>query len=42
MFKVPLPVLYRGLAPVIAVNLVALAIISYWPGLTLALVRLLG
>jgi C4-dicarboxylate transporter DctM subunit len=42
MFKVPLPVLYRGLAPVIAVNLVALAIISYWPDLTLALVRLLG
>jgi C4-dicarboxylate transporter DctM subunit len=42
MFKVPLPVLYRGLAPVIAVNLVALAIISYWPDLTLVLVRLLG
>jgi C4-dicarboxylate transporter DctM subunit len=42
MFKVPLPVLYRGLAPVIGVNLVALAIISYWPDLTLVLVRLLG
>ena len=42
MFKVPLPVLYRGLVPVIAVNLVALAIISAWPWLTLVLVRLLG
>ena len=42
MFKVPLPTLYRGLVPVIGVNLVALAIISYWPALTLALVRLLG
>jgi C4-dicarboxylate transporter DctM subunit len=42
MFKVPVRVLYRGLAPMIAVNLVALAIISYWPALTLALVRLLG
>jgi C4-dicarboxylate transporter DctM subunit len=42
MFKVPLPVLYRGLAPLIVVNLVALAIISYWPWLTLALVRALS
>jgi C4-dicarboxylate transporter DctM subunit len=42
MFRVPLPVLYRGLVPVIGVNLLALAIISYWPDLTLALVRLLG
>jgi C4-dicarboxylate transporter, DctM subunit len=42
MFKVPLKVLYRGLAPLIAVNLVALAIISYWPWLTLALVHALG
>ena len=42
MFKVPLTVLYRGLAPLIAVNLVALAIISYWPWLTLALVHALG
>jgi C4-dicarboxylate transporter DctM subunit len=42
MFKVPLLVLYRGLAPLIAVNLVALAIISYWPWLTLALVHALG
>jgi C4-dicarboxylate transporter DctM subunit len=42
MFKVPLKVLYRGLAPLIAVNLIALAIISYWPWLTLALIRALG
>jgi C4-dicarboxylate transporter DctM subunit len=42
MFKVPLAVLYRGLAPLIAVNLIALAIISYWPWLTLALIRALG
>lgn len=42
IFKVPLPVLYRGVAPLIAVNLVALAIISYWPWLTLALVHALG
>ena len=42
MFKVPLRVLYRGLVPVIGVNLVALTIISLWPGLTLWLVRLVG
>jgi C4-dicarboxylate transporter DctM subunit len=42
MFKVPLAVLYRGLAPLIAVNLIALAIITYWPWLTLALVNALG
>ncbi len=42
MFKVPLRVLYRGLVPLIGVNLVALAIISYWPWLTLVLVRALG
>jgi C4-dicarboxylate transporter DctM subunit len=41
MFKVPLPTLYRGLVPVIGVNLVALFIISAWPDLTLFLVRLL-
>jgi C4-dicarboxylate transporter DctM subunit len=42
MFKVPLPTLYRGLIPVIGVNLLALAIISAWPWLTLVLVRLLA
>jgi hypothetical protein len=38
---VPLPVLYRGLVAPIAVNLLALVIITYWPWLTLVLVRLL-
>lgn len=42
MFKVPLKVLYRGLAPLIVVNLVALTIISYWPWLSLVLVHALG
>ena len=42
IFKVPLMVLYRGLAPLIVINLVALAIISYWPWLTLVMVRALG
>lgn len=42
MFKVPLSTLYRGLVPVIGVNLVALAIVSLWPGLTLWLVRLIA
>ena len=41
LFKVPLPVLYRGLVAPIAVNLLALAIITDWPWLTLVLVRLL-
>jgi TRAP-type C4-dicarboxylate transport system permease large subunit len=41
MFKVPLGVLYRGLVPWIVINLIALAIITYWPDLTLLLVRLL-
>ncbi len=42
MFKVPLAELYRGLMPLIGVNLLGLAIIISWPDLTLALVRLLG
>lgn len=42
MFKVPLGTLYRGLVPFIIVNLIALAIIAYWPWLTLVLVRALG
>ena len=42
MFKVPLATLYRGLLPLIGINVLALAIITAWPGLTLALVRLLG
>lgn len=42
MFKTPLSEMYRGLAPIIAVNLLGLAIISAWPGLSLVLVRWLG
>jgi C4-dicarboxylate transporter DctM subunit len=42
MFKVPLAELYRGLMPLIGVNLLGLAIISAWPDLSLVLVRLLG
>lgn len=42
MFRVPLVVLYRGLGPFIVINLAALAVITYWPDLTLVLVRMLG
>jgi C4-dicarboxylate transporter DctM subunit len=42
MFKVPLGVLYRGLVPWIIINVIALAIITFWPDLTLVLVRLLA
>jgi C4-dicarboxylate transporter DctM subunit len=42
MFKTPLSEMYRGLAPLIALNLLGLAIITIWPGLSLVLVRLLG
>lgn len=42
MFKVPLAELYRGLMPLIGVNLLGLAIITAWPDLSLVLVRLLG
>lgn len=42
LFKVPLSSLYPGLMPFIAINLFALGVISYWPDLSLALVRLLG
>lgn len=41
LFKVPLGTLYRGLVPFIIVNLIGLAIISYWPDLTMVLVRAL-
>jgi len=42
LFQVPLSTLYRGLMPLIGVNILALAIITYWADLTLVLVRLLG
>lgn len=41
MFKVPLGTLYRGLVPFIIINLIGLVIISYWPDLTMVLVRAL-
>jgi C4-dicarboxylate transporter, DctM subunit len=41
MFKVPLGTLYRGLIPFIIINLIGLIIISYWPDLTMVLVRAL-
>lgn len=41
LFKIPLATLYRGLVPFIVVNLIGLVIISYWPGLTMLLVRAL-
>ena len=42
LFRVPLSSLYPGLVPFIIVNLIALGVISYWPDLSLVLVRLLG
>ena len=42
LFRVPLASLYPGLVPFIIVNLIALGVISYWPDLSLVLVRLLG
>lgn len=42
MFKVPLGTLYRGLMPLIAINIFALGVITLWADLTLVLVRLLG
>jgi len=42
LFRVPLSSLYPGLVPFIIINLMALGVISYWPDLSLVLVRLLG
>jgi len=42
LFKVPLSSLYPGLLPFIGINLLALGVISYWPDLSLVLVRILG
>jgi C4-dicarboxylate transporter DctM subunit len=42
LFRVPLSSLYPGLVPFIIINLIALGVISYWPDLSLVLVRLLG
>ncbi len=40
VFGLPLHTIYRGVLPFVAVQIVALAIITYWPGLSLALSRL--
>jgi C4-dicarboxylate transporter DctM subunit len=42
LFKVPLSKLYPGLVPFIIVNLIGLAMITYWSDLSLFLVPLLG
>lgn len=42
MFDMPLKDIYRGLVPFFLVNIVALLIVTYWPGLSLFLVHLLG
>lgn len=42
MFDTPLKTIYRGLVPFLFVNLVTLAIVAYWPDLSLFLVRLSG
>ena len=41
LFKVPLPVLYRGVLPFLAINLVALMIITYFPAITLEPLRIM-
>lgn len=42
LFRVPLSSLYPGLVPFIIINIMALGVITYWPDLSLVLVRLLG
>ncbi|MEZ5649887.1 MAG: TRAP transporter large permease [Burkholderiaceae bacterium] len=42
MFNTPLKVIYRGLVPFLFVNLIVLTIVTYWPDLSLFLVRLTG
>ena len=42
LFRVPLSKLYPGLVPFIIVNLIGLLVITYWEGLSLFLVPLLG
>jgi TRAP-type C4-dicarboxylate transport system permease large subunit len=41
-FKKPIPELYRASLPFLAVLLVALVVITYFPDLSLGLVRLFG
>jgi C4-dicarboxylate transporter DctM subunit len=39
VLRVPLETIYRGVLPFVAVQIAALAVITYWPALSLALVR---
>lgn len=41
LFKVPLPVLYRGVVPFLIINLVALMLITYIPAITLEPLRIM-
>lgn len=40
--NIPLKDIYKGLLPFLGVNIIALLIISYWPDISLLLVRLIG
>ena len=42
MFKAPLSTIYPGLLPFIAINLIALMLVTYLPGLSLWLTRFVG
>jgi len=42
MFKAPLSTIYPGLVPFIAINLIALMVVTYLPGLSLWLTRFVG
>ena len=41
LFKVPLPVLYRGVLPFLVINLLALVLITYIPAITLEPLRIM-
>jgi C4-dicarboxylate transporter DctM subunit len=42
IFRVPLSSIYAGVTPFIAVTVLGLMIITYWPGLSLWLVGIIG
>lgn len=42
MFGIPLKSIYAGLVPFLLVNLFVLGIVTYWPDVSLVMVRLLG
>jgi C4-dicarboxylate transporter DctM subunit len=41
LFKVPLPILYRGVVPFLVINLIALVLITYIPAITLEPLRIM-